>query len=194
MNHIAASIWRATEKRSLQSSRLRSVRGFYGNCVTSQPPPSARTRLTLEANWRLSMLMAVIWFCRSVCSAVRTSKITSRAAFVARVGDVEGVTGGVDGALLCFRFLLKDAERGELVFNVVEGLEDGVAIAVGLSLVGVAGDIGERVALAGVEEQLGRLRAEAPERAGTLNPGAGVGAFKAAGSGRARSSDKTRRC
>ena len=34
-------------------------RHYFGNCVASQPPPSARTRLTLAANCRLSRLIAV---------------------------------------------------------------------------------------------------------------------------------------
>ena len=32
---------------------------YFGSCVTSQPPPSERTRLTLAANCRLSILIAV---------------------------------------------------------------------------------------------------------------------------------------
>ena len=43
----------------------------------------------------------------------------------------------------------------------------------------MASHIGERVALARVKEQLGGLRAQTPERAGALNPRAGVRAFKA---------------
>ena len=45
----------------------------------------------------------------------------------------------------------------------------------------MAGRVGERVALAGVEEQLSCLAAQAPQRAWALNPGAGMGAFKTAG-------------
>ena len=40
--------------------------------------------------------------------------------------------------------------------------------------------LGKGVALAGVEEKFGSLRAERPERARTLNPGSAIDAFKAA--------------
>ena len=59
---------------------------------------------------------------------------------------------GVDGLLLDTRLLLKNSEAGELVFNVVEGLEDGIPVAGDLSFIGMAGLFGEGVPLAGVEE------------------------------------------
>src|SRR5580698_3769806 len=108
-------------------------------------------------------------------------KITRHAAFVAPVGEFEGALRRVDGALLDDGLLLEDAEGGELVFNVVEGLEDSVAVAIGLRLVIVAGLVGERVALAGVKEQLRGLAAEGPDGAGALNQGAEARALKAAG-------------
>jgi hypothetical protein len=49
----------------------------------------------------------------------------------------------------------------------------------------VASLVSERVALAGVEEELRCLRSQAPERTWTLNPRSGVHAFKAAGSSQA---------
>ena len=62
-----------------------------------------------------------------------------------------------DGLLLGARFLLENSHAGELVFHLVECLEDGRAVAGGLCLVGVAGLVGEGVALAGVEEEFALL-------------------------------------
>jgi len=69
------------------------------------------------------------------------------------------IARGVDGALLNGRFLLENAQGGELVLDIFEGGEDGIAVAIGLRLVAVARRVGERVALAGVEEQFGCLAA-----------------------------------
>ena len=62
-----------------------------------------------------------------------------------------------DGGLL-----VEDAEVGKIVFDFLEGPEHGgFVVGRGLGFVLVAGLVGEGVALAGVEEQLRGLGAEA---------------------------------
>ena len=66
-------------------------------------------------------------------------KVAGDAAFVALVGEIEGVLRGCDSALFDAGLLFQNSQAGELVFDVVEGVEDGVSVSGSLGLVGVAG-------------------------------------------------------
>src|SRR5450631_2081438 len=89
--------------------------------------------------------------------------------------------GVVDGAAFGGGFLFKHPQIRELVFNFIEGAENGGLVGCRLGFVGMARLIGEGVTPARVEKQFRGLRAEGPQSAWTLNPGAAVRAFKAAG-------------
>ena len=112
---------------------------YFGSCVASQPPPRARTRPTLATNWRVCEADGGALVLDQRGLGGQHFKIAGDAAFVALVGEIEGVLRGVDGVLLDAGFLFQDAQAGELVFHVVEGLEDGVPVGRGLGLVAVAG-------------------------------------------------------
>src|ERR1035438_7420265 len=86
----------------------------------------------------------------------------------------------IDGPALDYSFLFQDAQVGELVFHFVERAKHGGFVSGGLRFVAMARLVGEGVAAAGVKKQLGGLRAEGPESAGTLNPGSTLAAFEAA--------------
>ena len=85
------------------------------------------------------------------------------AGLVARGGDVDVALGGVDGLLLADDLLGGDAEGGDVVFDLLEGGEDGLTVGgdVGGVLGGVLG--GGGAAEAGVEEGLGGGGTEGPE-------------------------------
>ena len=87
----------------------------------------------------------------------------------------------------CFHghFLVENAQRREVVFHVLEGLKDGIAVGRGLGFVLLPGLVGECAALAGIEKQLRGLRAQRPERTGALEPGSAMGAFESAGAAEA---------
>ena len=60
-----------------------------------------------------------------------------------------------DGGVLDRCFVLENAQRGEIVFHLLEGGQRGLAIGVDGFVVGGASLFVEAAALAAVEEQLG---------------------------------------
>ncbi len=107
-------------------------------------------------------------------------EIARDAALVALVRHVEGVLRGVHGKALHHGLALDHTQRGELVLDILEGKNDGVFVRVCLGLVGMPRLIGQRVALAGIKQQLCRLPSQTPQRARPLQPRSAMRALKAA--------------
>jgi hypothetical protein len=88
--------------------------------------------------------------------------------------DADRVARGGDRAVLTLRLRLEQAERGELVLDVLERGEHGLPVVRDALVVGGAGLGGERAALAAVEDRLGDRRAERPDAARPREPVLGV--------------------
>ena len=75
---------------------------------------------------------------------------------------VSDLSRGVDGGGLCRRLVVEDAQRGEVVLDLLEGVEDAFAVISGLGFVGVARLVGHGVAAACVEQRFNGGGAERP--------------------------------
>jgi hypothetical protein len=159
---LGHGIHRSRHQRRIQRDRcacqlrLRAhLRAEQHRCKPGTRRTSSKVRASGKADARAKLTALDVDFGHLILKKSlfggKNLKVAGDAAFVALVGEIDGVLRGIDSALLDGGFLFQNAQRSELVFDVVEGLEDRVAIAVCLRLIGMARLIGERVALAGVE-------------------------------------------
>ena len=93
-------------------------------------------------------------------------QVVDRAGLVLVLGDVESLFGRFGGFDLGLGFLGQEFQRGQVVFDVLEGGEDGLAVGGYVEIVGgdVLFDLG--VDGACVEKGLGQVGAEGPEAVG----------------------------
>ena len=74
----------------------------------------------------------------------------------------------------------QDAQRGEIVFYLLEAVEYDLAIVGDIGGVACSGLVGDGAPAACVEDGLSGRSANRPERGRALDPGAGLCALKAA--------------
>ncbi len=111
-------------------------------------------------------------------------EVRVEAGLVAVLGDGEIALGGVDGEVFAGDLVGGDADRGDVVLNLLEGGENGLAIGgdIGVVLGGVLGDGG--FAETAVEDGLRSGAAGGPEQGWEGEEAGDVRAFEAAGAGK----------
>jgi len=113
-------------------------------------------------------------------------KVVVDAADVAVVVDALGLFGGGGGLALLVGFGGEDAEGDEVVFDLLVGGEDGLAVGGGGAVEAGEGLLGDAAAAAGVEEGLAECRAEGVDEAGFVEERGDGGGLEADGGGEVR--------
>src|SRR4051812_29070757 len=107
-------------------------------------------------------------------------QVARNTAFVALVRHVERTLRRRYRLLLYCRFLIENAQTGEVILDVLKCLENRVPVGRCLGFVQLARLVTDRATLPGVEQQFRGLSAQGPERAGALEPGSAMRALKSA--------------
>src|SRR4029077_958380 len=124
-------------------------------------------------------------------------EITCDSTFVASDGKVQGVLCRHDGFILDFSFVFQNSHRREIVFHLLESIQDALSIVSDLRVISRTRLVGERTSSSYVKYGANGRQPERPDATGTIQQGGDAGALKSSGStqidgrvvGRLRDSD-----
>ena len=108
-------------------------------------------------------------------------EITIDSQFVTVSGQGEESFRGFDGCILALQLFREDAQRGQVIFDLLEGGQNSLAIARDCVLVAGARLFDDGLALAGIENRLRQSRANRPNAAGPFEQAADRGALDPGG-------------
>ena len=127
-------------------------------------------RNTLASKRRWVISMSLRWFCKQRGLPGNDLEVGIDAILVAGIEEVERLLRRVGGVVLLARFDLEIVQRVQVVLNLLEGGERGLAIGGDGAIVLRERDIGGGAPAAVIEEGLGEGGADGEEAAGPGKP------------------------